>query len=67
LASFFLYKKKIINNSKHINNLNYNNFLLVNKKNTHSFSKKKSIIYINSLLNKFNILKENKDKSGIYR
>ena len=39
--------------------------MLVNKKYSHS--KKKSIIYINSLLNKSNILKENKDKSGIYR
>lgn len=52
--------------------LNYNNFnsdlFIGNKKYTHFLcNNKRSILYIDSLLNKSNILIENKGKSGIYR
>lgn len=62
----------ILYNTKYVKNLNYNyfntNFLLVNKKYTHSLSNnKKSILYINSLLNKSEIFIENKGKTGVYR
>lgn len=59
---------------KHIKNLNSNYykskfFLCVGRKKKyyHTLSKNMSIIYLDSLFNKSNILKENKDKSGIYR
>jgi hypothetical protein len=59
-----IYNYKYLKNSYCFNN----NFLYVNKKYTHSLSNiKKSKVYINSSLNKYNILRENKDKSGIYR
>jgi hypothetical protein len=73
ICLFFTKKeKKMIYNYKYINNLSYHNFknyfLFINKKYTHTLSnKKKSIIYIDSLFNKPNILKENKNKSGIYK
>jgi len=60
----------MIYNYKYIKNLKKNNnyFFLTNKKYTHSLSNaKKSITYVDSWLNKSNILIENKDKSGIYR
>lgn len=62
----------MIYNYKHIKNSYYcfknNKFFFVNKKYSHSLSNiKKSKVYINSSLNKNNILTENKDKSGIYR
>jgi hypothetical protein len=46
----------------------YTNYLYLNKKHNHtSFKYKYPIVYDNSLLNKSNVLKENKNKSGIYR
>jgi hypothetical protein len=51
-----------------LNKYNKNNFLFLDKKYNHTiYSNKTSIIYIDSLSNKAKILKENKDKSGIYR
>jgi excinuclease UvrABC nuclease subunit len=44
------------------------NGIFVNKKDIHGlYTHKPAIVYINSMLNKSNILKENKDKSGIYK
>jgi hypothetical protein len=59
-------------NSKYVKNLSYNyfknNFLFINKKLFHTFSNKKKFkLYKDSLFNKYNILTENKGKSGIYR
>ena len=40
---------------------------ILSKQGTASYKIKPLITYNNSLLNKLNVLKENKDKSGIYR
>ena len=57
---------------KHVKNSNYkyhkSNFLFKqHKKYFHTLSINKSILYLDSLYNKSKILKENKDRSGIYR
>jgi hypothetical protein len=50
------------------NNILKTNYLYLNKKYSHTSSKYKfPIVYENSLLNKGKVLKENKNKSGIYR
>ena len=55
----------IKNNTKNIKNNNANYFYL--NKYIHSSSKYKSlIVYENTLINKPNVLRENKNKSGIY-
>ena len=58
----------IINNTKNIKNNNNINYLYLDKKYHHSSPKYGlPILYDNSLLNKPNLLKENKNKSGVYR
>lgn len=57
-------------NIKKIKNKNifYANYLYLNIKHSHTSSKYKfPIVYENSSLNKPNVLKENKNKSGVYR
>lgn len=50
------------------NNIFYTNYKYFNIKHNHTSSKYKfPIVYENLLLNKPNVLKENKNKSGIYR
>lgn len=69
MSLFIIFKQKMI--LKPFNTLhmyNKKNFLFINKKHSHSISNNKtSKIYGNSLSNKDKILKENKDKCGIYR
>ena len=58
-----LYKPKYIKNLRLFNG----NLLVLNRKYTYSLKNNISKIYINSWLNKYKILRENKDKSGVYR
>lgn len=62
----------MILSNKDLKKLNYNifnrNLFLKNNKYIHYLStKKKSILYVDSLLNKSTIFNENKGKRGIYR
>jgi len=71
------YKKKSMNNIRYKNNFCLNTSLLfINKNTAHSYfhlagekerENKPFILYVNSLLNKPNILNENKGKSGVYK
>jgi hypothetical protein len=58
-----LYNTKNVKNSYHLNA----NFILANKHTRYFTNYKSVIIYKNFLLHKHNVLKENKDKSGVYK
>ena len=57
-----------IKNNKYNKNISLNtNILFVHKQYIRFFTFRSHIVYNNSWLNKPNVLKENKNKSGVYR